>query len=449
MDLLKKHIILFTLFFIGVIVLFSSLNVKWGDNRWNSLIRDDAKGYYAYLPAVFIYQDLSFSFYDTVENSKYHYDKLEYDYRYTYKGGVVNKYYVGTAIAEMPFFLLAHILSKSLGYPNDGYSKIYWILIGYAAIFYMLLGLFFLAKILQLYELRDIWISIVLFSITLGTHLFYYTSFEPGMSHVYSFAFVSWFMFLVKKYFVKPEEVSVILIAALIGIIILIRPVNGLVALMIPFLAGSWNTLKAGFQFLIKKRLFGLIIGIFVILVIVSIQLIIYKIQTGFYIVYSYSQEGFNFLDSHFIDILFSYKKGLFLYTPLTFVSLIGGYFMYKKSKYELFTLLVFFSILTYVMSSWWNWWYGGSFSARVYVEYLPIFAILLSYILQEVNIVKWRNRFIILLFILIVSNQKQTYLYRIGYIHWAEMTKKKYWESLIYPVHWWYYELRNNVLEK
>jgi hypothetical protein len=56
----------------------------------------------------------------------------------------------------------------------------------------------------------------------------------------------------------------------------------------------------------------------------VSLQSIIYYLQSGYFFVYSYGREGFNFLDSHMIDILYSYKKGLFVYTPVTLIAMYG-----------------------------------------------------------------------------------------------------------------------------
>ncbi len=229
MNFLKKHSTSVLLIFISIILVFSAANVKWGGDRWHSLIRDDGKGYYSHLPAIFIYQDLNFDFYDEIENGKYHYPKLAYDYRENYKGNTINKYYSGTALAELPFFLIAHVLSTPLGYENDGYSKIYYIFISIGALFYMVLGLFLLKEILLLYKINRVNINIVLLSIAFGTHLFYYAVFEPCMSHIYSFVFINAFVLFSKRYFINRGYTNLIIAATLLGIITLIRPVNILV----------------------------------------------------------------------------------------------------------------------------------------------------------------------------------------------------------------------------
>jgi len=43
--------------FIIAIVTLCAANIQWGGNNWKDIIEADGKGYYAYLPAVFIYQD--------------------------------------------------------------------------------------------------------------------------------------------------------------------------------------------------------------------------------------------------------------------------------------------------------------------------------------------------------------------------------------------------------
>jgi len=132
---------------IGAIMLIMTIvssNLNWGENQWQGIIEADGKGYYAYLPAIFIYKDLNYGFFDEIEKEKYYHENLYYDYRASVDGKVINKYYCGTAIAELPFFLLAHALSYVAGLDTDGYSRLYPILINIAALFYLWVGLLFL-----------------------------------------------------------------------------------------------------------------------------------------------------------------------------------------------------------------------------------------------------------------------------------------------------------------
>ena len=219
--------------------------------------------------------------------------------------------------------------------------------------------------------------------------------------------------------------------AVLLGIIVLIRPVNIIIIGAIPFIAGSYHGLKSGilakFSF-IRSGIFGALL----FLLIVSIQLILYKIQSGDFFVYTYPGESFNFLEPNFFKTLFSYKKGLFVYTPITFVSLVGFLWLIKNRRYEALTLSLYLVLITYIFSSWWSWYYGGSFSQRAFVEYLPLFGLLLLFVFNLFKKKKWKIVFAGLICLLILVCQIQTLQYRYLQIHWSEMTKEKYWDTFL-----------------
>lgn len=425
---LKKSISKISIVFIMLIMTIVTSNLNWGKDTWVGIVESDGKGYYAYLPAIFIYNDLNFGFFDEIENGRYYNENLFYDYRSSAYGKVINKYYCGTALAELPFFLLAHSSAKLLGFNADGYSKIYPVFISIAALFYLMIGLIYLNSLLRLFNISDVNRSLVLFVAIFGTNLFYYVVGEAGMSHIYSFAFISMFLYYSKQYFSSFQKKNIFILAFILGIVVLIRPINGLIVFILPAIAGNYNALKKGFILLMKSRAL-LAISILVTIGIISIQLVIYKLSTGYFFIDSYIEEGFNFLSPHIYDILFSYRKGLFLYTPIFLVSLTGGYFLWKSSKFEFYSFFGFLILITYVFSSWWMWYYGGSFSSRVYVEYIPLFMILLGISLERIKLKLLKNFYVSLVLLLVIVCQIQTFQYRYFHIHWSEMTKEKYWD--------------------
>ncbi|MBU2652052.1 MAG: hypothetical protein KKA81_14075 [Bacteroidetes bacterium] len=427
----KPNIFRLTIPFIILICTWISSNFNWSEARSGRIIQTDGTGYYAYLPAIFIYQDLNFSFFNDVAALNYH-ENHSYDYRYTYPGHTINKYYCGTAIAIEPFFLLAHLITILTGNPADGYSVFYMISVNIAALFYLAIGLVFLRKMLKMIPgASEGMIALILLVTIFGTNIFYYTVEEPSMSHVYSFGLINLFLWLGFRYFDKPMASRLFGMAILLGIIVLVRPVNGLILLLVPFTALSSSNLNKGLEFLYRKPLI-LFSGVVLFLLILSIQLIIYKIQTGNIWVYSYGEEGFNFHDPQIINFLFSYRKGLFIYTPVFLLSLAGGYFLYKENKSRFFILAGFLIILIYVLSSWWQWYYGGSFSQRVMIEFYAIPALLLGYFLFYVRSVLLKRIYIALIILLLLVNIVQTEQYRIAQIHWSEMNKEKYWKVFL-----------------
>lgn len=425
----KKDYSKYVVITIVLVMTLISSNMKWGGERWKGIVEADGKGYYAYLPAVFIYKDLNFGFFDYIEKEKYYNENRYYDYRANSGyGQIINKYYAGTAVAEMPFFLAAHAITKLTGGDADGYSKYYFISINIAALFYLFMGLWFLRKTLLLYNIKPWIISTTLILTVFATNLFVYTVVDLSLSHVFSFGFISAFVYFSKRFFHLPKGQHIIILAALLGMIVLIRPVNILILLSWPFLASDKKALLAGLTFAVRPTR-NTIAALFIFGSIVSIQLIIYKISTGHFLVYSYQEEGFNFTNPQIINILFSYKKGLFLYTPMYLLAMFGLIPVFKKSKFAGWSWLIFFITITYIFSSWWMWYYGGSFSSRVYVEFLSLFMILFAVLLA--NTVRKRKRALILSlsFLLLVACQIQTYQYRYYEIHWDQMDKEKYWE--------------------
>ena len=425
--MILKQLIKISLSLITTIYLLVSININFGKNKWQDVLESDAWGYYAYLPAVFIYHDLHFNFYQKIMHEGYFEERLAYEYRVGNDGKVANKYFCGTALVVTPFYIAAHFISAILGYPLDGYNRIYILSVNIAAIFYTMLGLYFLSKILSYYTKSQKTIVIIMFAMAFGTQLFYYSFGEPGMSHVYSFCFINLFLWKIKNWFESRGRFDLIIAALALSIIFLIRPFNILITLLIPFMAGSSTNLKSGFVAYFKQWKLVLT-SILVFVLIASIQSVIYYLQTGSIWVDSYPGENFNFLKPHLMKILFSFRKGLFIYTPIVLWAHLALFYLWKQNKFVVFSYLFFFLILTYILSSWWIWYYGGSFSLRAYIEYFGLFAILLAILIDQF---KWfkLNASIIIIFIILC--QIQTYQYRYFIIHWSEMNQEKYIESI------------------
>jgi hypothetical protein len=418
------------LLLIAISSLWIASNIHWGKDHWKGILESDAKGYYAYLPATFIYFDPNFGFFEEIE-TKYPQPLLYYDYRQEVEGSVINKYYLGSALCQSPFFLMAHGFTLFNDPHNaDGYSKLYQIAVSLSSLFYLWIGLFFIRRSLQLIELQDAWISMLLLSTLFASNLFVYAITDPGYSHIYSFGILSFFLWKCLQFKKEAGLNHIYWLAFAMGLMVLIRPINIMVVFALPFIFGSKEKLVELFQQVLKPKVF--LISLFLCLSLMSFQLIFYKLAGGHWWIYSYKEEGFNFLEPHFFDILFSYRKGLFLYTPLYLLSFIGLIKLWSSERFRFWAWLIFFSLLTYILSSWWMWFYGASFSSRVYIEYLPLFILLFAFYLKGIkrSIIKWTM--ISILILLTAVCQIQIYQYRHYIIHYSEMTKEKYWEVFL-----------------
>lgn len=396
---------------IAIVSFIFVLNWSWkglSKEGYKQIINSDGSGYYMYLPNTFINQSIS---------------NQEIDNRFILEaenGKGYNKYFVGTSIFMAPFFGLGHLVALVQGGELDGYSSPYQKAISLAGIFYLLLGLFFCAKLLQLFEFKAWLILAVLGFITFGTNLFSYAVLMPSMSHVYSFFCVSIFLFSYKKFFLTGQIKYHYIGLLFLCFIILIRPLNGILLFAIPIMAGSWGHFINQFKAVFKSRSFliSLLIGLALL-----IQPLFWYIQTGSFMVWSYQDEGFEFLSPHLFEVLFGFRKGWFVYTPIALICFLGVYFWMKQNRFSAYYFLGFMLVAIYLISSWWNWYYGPSFSQRPFVEFYPLMLLPFAFLLQS----KVKILALSLSVSFVFLNLIQNYQYQYGIISSWDMNWKKY----------------------
>lgn len=403
---------------------------RWQNLEESPLIMTDGQGYYAYLPATFIYQDLQFSFVDKVNETYYPTTKRAV-FVVESESGNVNKYFSGTAVLQTPFFLVATGLSAITGYPVDGYSVLFQLLVGLAAICYLILGLWFLGKLLLDLGYKLSVVLAVLVTVLFATNLLYYAVYEPSMSHVYSFFTISAFLFFGRKALVENSGRSAFLAAGLLGLTALIRPVNGLIILGLPAVTGGLVGFLTGVEsvFRNKKVVFT---SVLLAVLVMSIQPIMYWLQTGKPLVWSYQEEGFNFLNPEIFNVLFSYRKGLFVYCPVLILAVLGIMKGTRARKPGLLETGVFLLIITWLISSWWMWFYGGCYGHRAFIEFYPFFALGLAYTFTNGIGFLGKKLLLASIPIFIGVQLTQTYQYVTHIIPFDNMNKEKYWNLFL-----------------
>ena len=415
------------------VIQYKFLDDTVGHNQKYNTIVSDGKGYYAYLPAIFIYNDLNFGFNQTVE--KHNHPETWYtDYRYKLdKKRIFTKYYVGTAIAYSPFFLIAHGWSLMMGWQADGYTAIYHGSVLVAALFYMVITLIFMGKILDFYRINH-WIKVLsILGAYFGTNWFYYTTWEASLSHVYSAGVIAAFFYYA---IIFSKDITLkwgLTIGVLLGFIVLLRPLNILVVLFLPLFHYKLFSFIRWVKSLIAKPVI-LSLSFLSFLAVLSIQFIIYKIQIDQWYIYAYLNEGFNFLKPHFFNFLFSIRKGFFVYTPLFLLSILGLVSWAKFNSFQVLWWILSVIILVYILSSWHMWWYGGTFGTRVLIEYYIIWIIPLAILFQKAR--RYSKFFLVMITCFFVFNGVlQQYQYRKGIIHYENMNWQMYKEAFLHSI--------------
>lgn len=389
----------------------------------------DVLEYYSYLPALFIHHDLSFKFIEA--------DPVFYNDNFwpldTPHGGKVIKMSMGMSFLYAPFFFAAHGAAHLTGYKADGFSSPYKLALQLSSLFYLAIGLFFLRKVLLRY-FSDGVTALTILAVTVGTNLYYYASFDAPMSHVYNFTLFAVFIWLTIRWYEKPALKISLLLGFLGGLILLIRPSNGVIVLFfILYGVTGFSSFTKRLGMLMKQwQKIGIILGC-AFLVWVP-QLIYWKYNAGQWLYYSYSKEGFFFSDPQFLNGLFSYRKGWFVYTPIMFLVAAGFYVMYKQGRKVFAAVLVFIVLHFYIVVSWWSWWYGGGFGLRPMVETYALMAFPMAYFIKWLVNAKMKICIpgLTLLFLLTAYSAFQTAQYYYGSIHWDAMSKAAYWNSFL-----------------
>jgi hypothetical protein len=394
-------------------------------------INGDGIGYYDYLPSLFIHSDFIRNNKSVINDSTFYSRINSLNLYSNYKDRKLDKYPCGTALLQSPFFIMSYFNNQKSGKLNDGYQHTYQKTIFYAALFYLFLGVLFTKKLLLRLNIGDSTISFILLTLVLATSLTHYSNIDASYSHIYSFFSISTFLYFSKKYYDTFDFKQFFIACIFLGLIVLIRQINIIIIFALPILAGSWENFKKGI-FHLSRHPLKLLSGFLIFISIVLIQSVVWYLQVGDLIVYSYQDEGFNFLNPQFYKILFSYKKGLFVYTPILFLAIISWLILLiKKEFYLVFTWGLFFVFLTYILSSWWCWDYGSSYGLRAYIEFYPIFFILIAYFLNGIKPIL-RNSIIAISLFTIPLNLIQTYQYKEFILHWVSMDKEKYWRIFL-----------------
>lgn len=412
----------------------------------------DVFGYYLYLPAQFIHNDINLQHKAEWLNPAIEKYKLTDSFYQAYKtnnGKYVFKYTMGMSILYSPFFFIADTFSKyNKNYERDGFSLPYQIAMRFFILLMIFIGLFFLYKILLLYFSEKITL-LTLFVLVFGTN-YYVMSFADGlMPHLSLFTLFSTMFYFALSWYKKQKIQHAIIIGVCLGLAVLIRPTS-IVVVIIPLLWGVENlyAVKERFQLFIKYFTQLILLAFFAFLILLP-QLIYWKTQTNNWLFYSYPDEKLNLFTPHLTEVLFSYKKGWLLYTPLMFFALLGFFAFYKNFKSYFFSVFIFFLLNTYIISAWDCWWYGGSFAHRAFVESYVFMAFPLAALFDSIFkrissytcLVKGflLSSFFFLLLFIIFLNIFQTHQALNGVIHTSRTTKEFYWKIF----------LKNSVSEK
>ena len=376
-----------------------------------------------YLPAIFIYQDITE--YEWIEDIDKKYNVVGDNWLFQISkhknGNYVTNYLGGVAILQLPFFLAAHGYASLTDNPADGFSAPYQIALSFGPLIYFVIILFLLRRILLRYY-NDETTGVTLVLLFLASNAIEYIAIEAGHSHGYILLMYALIVWLSIKWHESPSVKIALAIGAVIGLATIMRPTE-LIIFLIPLL---WNThskeaskqkwaLVRNHRSHIALVCLGAFLG-----ALPQISYWIYVIDSPIHTVGS----KWYFLNPYF-RVLFGWQKGWFIYTPVTILFVLGLFFMknrpFRKS-------VIWFCLLNiWIVISWSVWRYGGSYSTRALVQSYPIFALGLAGFIAWILNTKFKIGFYALAIYLTAVNLFQIWQYRQGILRHDEMNRAYY----------------------
>lgn len=393
----------------------------------------DIMGYNSYLPLIFEKHsfNVDLAYFKTI-NDIYNNSSTLYQYVDLPNGNVFIKYTMGWAIFYTPFYFIAELWASWGGYPNDGFSYPYQVMALLGSFVYFVLSIVLLRKVLLLFFNEKISATVMLI-ICLGSNFFIMNTMGMGTSHHLIFMTVCIFILMTHKFHTKPSIRNAVFLGISVGLIALTRTPSVVIALFAVFYnyKNYGPTIFHKLGYFLKHKFIFVLITVFAALMTFLPQILYWKITTGNFLINSYANnpgEGMDWFTPYIFNVLFSFKSGWLIYTPIMFFSLIGLFFWVKEDRSNGLAGTITFAIFLYIVSCWTSWWYASHFGHRAMLDIYPILAIGLGFFLKNYT-KKWV--FIpIILFVLL--NLFQTYQYYKEIIRTDLMTKEAYWSLFL-----------------
>ena len=401
----------------------------------NNPISYDVYGYYLYLPAAFVYDDIKLENIEVFEGliEKYNSTPTFYQVTRVDDDKWVVRLFMGMSYFFSPGFFAAHIYaSNSDLYPADGFSLPYQRGLWLIGLVYTLIGLFVLRKVLLRF-FDDKISALILLLIYLGSNLFFFAVYGSDIPHVYLFTLYPVILWFTIRWHESHRPVHAIFLGLFLGILIISRP-SEIFAIFIPLLWGvsDKKSLQEKIKLIYTYRLQVLFLALAMFAAIFP-QLLYWKTVTGEWVYSTYNDpgSGLDLLSPHFGRALFGFRKGLFLYSPIMIFGFIGLIPLYRYNKSIFFGIFLFILFNTYIISSFSTLF---SFGWRAFVQSYGVLVIPFGYFVYWVFRQKlWiRISFLAVVLFFTFVNLFQTWQLTKGFIDGSRMTGKYYCKTFL-----------------
>jgi hypothetical protein len=363
----------------------------------NPWVRGDGVGYYAYLRSMLIDHDLNFENDYLAGNQSFVMSRVDARRHllpelYTKTGRVENHFTVGPAILWAPVLVPVHLGVLILDHfganiAPDGFSRPYLLAMGLTTAAYGFLSLFLAFQMTRKYFEQQ-WAFLATLGIWLASSLPVYMYFNPSWSHAFSAFSVSLFLWYWDRTKLQrtPGQWAVLgLFAGLMGnvyypnAILLIFPALEIVYLL---RAGQRDLDQPAIplgKLASCSAVFGVVFLVSLLPTFVTRQIIYGSpFATGYPGI-----QTWNWTSPGLLSVLFSSDHGLWSWTPILLLAVIGLFFLAKRNALlgagSILTFLAFY----YFIASYPNWDGLSSYGNRFFLSLTPVFILGLAALLS------------------------------------------------------------------
>ncbi|MGA7792813.1 MAG: glycosyltransferase family 39 protein [Candidatus Acidiferrales bacterium] len=364
----------------------------------NPWVRGDGVGYYAYLRSALIDHDLRFENDYLAANESFVISHVDAQGRllpslYTKTGYVDNHFSVGPAILWAPVLIAVHgtvLLADHFGahVAADGYSRPYLLSMAFTTACYGFLSLFLAFRIARKY-FGDPWTFLATVGIWMASSLPIYMYFNPSWSHAlsaFTVALFLWYWERTRLQRTAGQWAILGLIGGLMGnvyypnVILLIFPALEVVHL---WLAKQRDPGRV----MVPIQELAVSCGVFLVAFFAALfptfltRQIIYgnPFESGYP-----ALSTWNWTSPALLKVLFSSDHGLFSWTPILILAVVGLAFLAKRDALLGAGCLLTFLAYYYFIASYPDWDGLSSFGNRFFVSLTPIFILGLAALLSS-----------------------------------------------------------------
>ncbi len=359
-------------------------------------LRGDGLSYYAYDRSLLFDHDLDFANEFQAYNPAH--DATPDLTRRTDTGLVSNPYTVGPALLWSPFILVVHMVYRATRLGVDlcaapaatGYEFPYVAAITLGTNFYALLGLLALCSVSAHYfGSRPAFMAVL--GIWFGTSYLHYLYFEPAYAHVLGASLVALFIWSYNLYHAHRHWSLLLRTGVIAGLMILTRWQNA-VFLIIPVVDAVMSLMKISSRS--RKQITCAVIQSWIFISIVVLlfmpQALVWKQLYGRWLTVPMGTTSMRWFAPALLEVLFSARNGLFAWTPLVAISVVGLAFLYRQDQPLAIALLIALLAQWWVNASVADWWGGSAFGGRRFIDSSVIFVVGLAGVLHQMA--QWRG---------------------------------------------------------